>query len=150
MIKITGWFPKARREKFYLILSDWLKKENAFEDDEILGLRADCKESVESNARDLKKNQMTGGTKMIVYLIDTNVFIAVLKGNAKLKTLIENFACVLNTVVYVGLIQDAKNKAETRKIEKYLRRFELIHFDEEISRKAIELIRTYTKVMDCF
>jgi len=82
---------------------------------------------------------------MIDYLIDTNIFIAILKGNAKLKTLIENLICALDTVVYVELIQGAKNKAEVRKIEKYLTRFELVHFDETISRKAIELIRAYSK-----
>ena len=82
---------------------------------------------------------------MIEYLIDTNIFIAVLKGNGKLKSFIENLACALDTTVYVELIQGAKNKAEVQKIEKYLTRFELIHFDKVISRKTIELVRTYSK-----
>jgi len=82
---------------------------------------------------------------MIEYLIDTNIFIAVLKGNGKLKSIIENLACALDTTVYVELIQGAKNKAEVQKIEKYLTRFELIHFDKVISRKTIELVRIYSK-----
>jgi len=41
---------------------------------------------------------------MIEYLIDTNAFIAVLKGNAKLKSLIESLACALDTTVYDELI----------------------------------------------
>jgi len=82
---------------------------------------------------------------MIEYLIDTNIFIAVLKGNAKLKSLIESLACALDTTVYVELIQGAKNKAEVQKIEEYLTRFELIHFDKVISRKTIELVRIYSK-----
>ncbi|HSK73635.1 MAG TPA: hypothetical protein VK892_18200, partial [Pyrinomonadaceae bacterium] len=64
---------------------------------------------------------------MIEYLIDTNIFIAILKGDAKLKSFIEKLACALDTIVYVELIQGAKNKAEVRKIEKYLTRFERIH-----------------------
>ena len=82
---------------------------------------------------------------MIEYLADTNIFIAILKGNVQLKSFIENLACAIDTTVYIELIQGAKNKAEVRKIEKYLTRFELFHFDETISRKAINLIRTYSK-----
>jgi len=82
---------------------------------------------------------------MIEYLIDTNVFIAILKGNAKLKSYIENLVCALDTTVYAELIQGAKNKAEVQKIERYLIRFELIHSDKVVSRKTIELIRTYSK-----
>jgi predicted nucleic acid-binding protein len=82
---------------------------------------------------------------MIEYLIDTNVFIAILKGNAKLKSFVENLVCALDTPVYAELIQGAKNKAEVQKIERYLTRFELIHFDKAVSRKSIELIRTRSK-----
>jgi len=82
---------------------------------------------------------------MIEYLIDTNVFIAILKGNAKLKSFIEGLVCALDTTVYAELIQGAKNKAEVRKIERYLTRFELIHFDKAVSRMTIELVRIYSK-----
>ncbi len=51
---------------------------------------------------------------MIEYLIDTNIFIALLKGNAKLKSFVETLACAIDTIVYVELIQGAKNKAEFR------------------------------------
>ena len=83
--------------------------------------------------------------EMIEYLIDTNVFIAILKGNAKLKSFIEGLVCALDTTVYAELIQGAKNKTEVQKIERYLTRFELIHFDKSVSRMTIELIRTYSK-----
>ena len=82
---------------------------------------------------------------MIEYLIDTNVFIAVLKGDAALKSFIESLACALDTTVYAELIQGSKNKTEVQKIERYLTRFELVHFDETVSRRTIELIRTYSK-----
>lgn len=79
------------------------------------------------------------------YLIDTNIFIAILKGDAKLKSLVESLACAIDTIVYVELIQGSKDKSEVQKIEKYLTRFELIHFDKAISQKTLYLIRTYSK-----
>lgn len=82
---------------------------------------------------------------MIEYFIDTNIFIAVLKGNAKLKSFVENLSCALDTTVYAELIQGAKNKAEVQKIERYLTRFKLIHFDQTVSLKTIEIIRSYSK-----
>ena len=82
---------------------------------------------------------------MTDYLIDTNIFIAILKGDAKLKSLVESMACAIDTIVYVELIQGSKDKSEVQKIEKYLTRFELIHFDKAISQKTLDLIRTYSK-----
>jgi len=82
---------------------------------------------------------------MIEYLIDTNIFIAILKGDAKLKLFVESLAGALDTTVYTELIQGSKNKSEVQKIEKYLTRFELIHFDKNISQRTLELIRTYSK-----
>jgi len=82
---------------------------------------------------------------MIEFLIDTNIFIAILKGDVKLKSFIESLDCAIDTTVYAELIQGSKNKAEVQKIEKYLTRFELVHFDYAISQKTLELIRTYSK-----
>ena len=82
---------------------------------------------------------------MIEYLIDTNIFITILKGDAKLKSLVENMPCALDTTVYAELIQGSKNKAQVQKIEKYLTRCELIHFDKSVSQKTLDLIRKYSK-----
>ena len=82
---------------------------------------------------------------MTEQLADTNVFVAVLKGDLKLKAFIEGAAPSINTIVYLELIQGAKNKDEVRKIEEYLTRFELIHFDSVISRHSIRLVREYSK-----
>lgn len=82
---------------------------------------------------------------MIKYLIDTNIFVAILKGNKDFKNFIEINPSGLDTTVYVELIQGAKDKPEVQKIEKYLTRFELIHFSKEISQRTIRLIRTYSK-----
>lgn len=78
------------------------------------------------------------------HLPDTNIFIAIFKGDAKLKSLVENSDSAINTIVYLELIQGAKNKAEVSKIEKYLNRF--VHFDKSVSQKAIELGASFQKV----
>jgi predicted nucleic acid-binding protein len=88
---------------------------------------------------------MTDRRKMAEYLVDTNIFIAILKGDAKLKLFVESLACALDTTVYAELIQGSKNKAEVQKIEKYLTRFELVHFDNNVSTRTLELLRTYPK-----
>lgn len=82
---------------------------------------------------------------MAEHLPDTNIFIAIFKGDANLKILVENLDSAINTIVYLELIQGAKNKLEVQKIEKYLNRFELLHFDKAVSQKAIELVRIYSK-----
>ena len=82
---------------------------------------------------------------MAEYLPDTNIFIAIFKGDANLKSLVEKSDSAINTIIYLELIQGAKNKAEVAKIEKYLNRFELLHFDKAVSQKSIELVRTYSK-----
>jgi predicted nucleic acid-binding protein len=78
-------------------------------------------------------------------LIDTNVIIGLLRGDTKLKTFLESLNGAIDTVVYVELIQGAKNKTEVARIEKALGQFPMIHFDESISRRTIDLIRTYSK-----
>jgi predicted nucleic acid-binding protein len=82
---------------------------------------------------------------MTKLLADTNVFIAIFKGDLKLKSFVESELPSINTIVYLELIQGAKNKNEVRKIEEYLTRFELIHFDSIISWHSIHLVREYSK-----
>lgn len=45
----------------------------------------------------------------------------------------------------LNLIQGAKNKREVEQIEKALRQFEILHFNEDTSQRTIDLIRTYSK-----
>jgi predicted nucleic acid-binding protein len=61
------------------------------------------------------------------------------------ETLTWRTTCAIDTTVYVELIQGAKNKAEIALIEKQLKTFPVIYFKEAISRRVIDLIRTYSK-----
>ena len=82
-------------------------------------------------------------------VIDTNIFIYILKGDLKLKhwldSLEQKHHLIVNTIVHAELIQGSKDKAEIRQIEKYLVRFEYQHIDSRDAAEAIELIRTYSK-----
>lgn len=81
---------------------------------------------------------------MIKTLADTNIFVAILRGDSRLKDVVEGPRYAINTIVYLELIQGAKNKLEVRKIEEYLAAYELIHFDLDVSRRSIDLIRAYS------
>jgi len=78
-------------------------------------------------------------------LADTNVFIAIINGNPLLKEFIKTERPVISTIVYLELIQGSKNKAEVKKIEKLLSFFKVLHFNEAVALRSIEIIRKYSK-----
>ncbi len=82
---------------------------------------------------------------MAEYLIDLNIFTAVFKGDARIRVNLESLDAAIDTIVYLELLQAAKNNAQAEKVEKYLTRFELVCFDKKVSERAIELVRTYSK-----
>lgn len=78
-------------------------------------------------------------------IADTNIFIQIFRGDATLKNRIESLNVAITSIVVLELLQGSKGKAELRRIEKYLARFTVFHFDEGVSKKAIELVKTYSK-----
>lgn len=82
---------------------------------------------------------------MTEYLIDLNILTAVFSGDTRMRVILESLDSAVETIVYLELLQAAKNNVEAERIERYLTRFELIYFDKKISQKAIELMRTYSK-----
>ena len=78
-------------------------------------------------------------------LVDTNVLIGILRGDSKLSDFVDSLSCSIDTTVYVELIQGAKNKSDVEQIEIALTEYEMIHFNQAVSRKTISLIRTYSK-----
>ncbi len=81
-------------------------------------------------------------------ILDTNIIIELLKGNKETKELLEginekNFAIsiITNMELYYGAI----NKRELNKIRKFLKSFDLLLINEEISRIALDLIEKYSK-----
>jgi len=78
-------------------------------------------------------------------IADTNIFIQIFRGDADLKNRIESMNAAVISIVFLELLQGSKDKAELRRIEKYLDRFTVFHFDEAVSKKSIELVKTYSK-----
>lgn len=82
---------------------------------------------------------------MAEFLLDANILIGVFRGESDLKTFVERLDATIDTTVYVELVQGAKDNRDVERIEAALRRFEMVPFDESISRRTIALIRTYSK-----
>lgn len=78
-------------------------------------------------------------------IADTNIFIGIFRGDTALKNRIESLNTALTSIVVLELLQGSKDNIELRRIEKYLARFPVFHFDEATSKKAIELVKTYSK-----
>jgi len=77
-------------------------------------------------------------------LIDTCIFIDIFRGNRKLlEEIIKLPNSFINSIIYMELVQGARNKAELEKILRFLKRFKMIFIDETISQKAMELIVCY-------
>jgi len=80
-------------------------------------------------------------------LLDTNILIQILKGDQltidKVQNISENIA--ISSISSMELYYGALNKAEVKKIEKFLSLFEIIHLNREISTTSIKLVQTYAK-----
>ena len=81
---------------------------------------------------------------MAEFLIDTNIFSRIFTGDKKVKEFIETLDAAICTVVYVECLQGSKSNREKSIVESYLARFEINHITIDISRRTIDLIRTYS------
>src|SRR2546426_5818705 len=81
---------------------------------------------------------------MAEFLVDTNVFSRVFTGDRAVKEFIETLQAAICTVVYVECLQGSKSNREKSIVESYLTRFEINHITIDISRRTIDLIRTYS------
>lgn len=77
-------------------------------------------------------------------LVDSCIFIDIFRGNHDLYLDLMRLDAAINSIVYMELIQGARDKQELSMIEKFLRRFELLSIDEDISRKSVTLMKTYS------
>ena len=83
-------------------------------------------------------------------LLDTNILIEILKGNKETIQKVEAFDVMLcvSAISVMELYYGALNKAELGKLEKFISLFHLIHLihlDENISKSATKLIKSYAK-----
>ena len=80
-------------------------------------------------------------------IIDTDVLIWYLRGNAKAKKAVESsIPFSISAVTYIELIQGMKNKEEFRMFQKQIQKWntDIIQIDKEISSRAIFYIQEYS------
>jgi predicted nucleic acid-binding protein len=79
-------------------------------------------------------------------LCDTNIIIEVLKGKQKTIELVEKIGInqlTISSITEMELYFGAFNKTEMRLIQKYIRLLPIVHINNEISIKAVELIEKF-------
>ena len=78
------------------------------------------------------------------FLIDTNVFLNIFKGDLELSRFIKESQSFIDTTIYVECIQGSKSNREKQIIEKYLQSFPLLPITPVSSSLTIKLIRKYS------
>ena len=78
---------------------------------------------------------------------DTNILIEILKGDDKTVRKTESLEGELSisSISVMELFYGAFDKAEQRKLERFVALFRIVHVDQSISRRATELVRRYAK-----
>ncbi len=79
-------------------------------------------------------------------IIDTDVLVWYLRGNEASKKVVEqNVPFSISVVTYMELVQGMKNKAETKKFQKQMQRWntDIIQIDKEISSRAMFYVQEY-------
>ena len=80
-------------------------------------------------------------------LLDTNILIEILKGDRRTIEKVEslNERAAISAISAMELYFGARDKAEMRKLERFVSLFEIIHLNYEISTLAMKLIQKYAK-----
>ena len=81
-------------------------------------------------------------------ILDTNIIIELFKGNVETKELLKNIdeeEFAISIITSMELYYGAINKRELNKIKKFLKSFNLLTINEEISKIALDLIEKYSK-----
>lgn len=80
-------------------------------------------------------------------VLDTNILIEILKANKQTIEIVQDFneVLVISSISVMELYYGAINKAELKKLEKFVLNFKVEHLSEKISRQSITLVKTYAK-----
>jgi hypothetical protein len=80
-------------------------------------------------------------------IVDSDILIDVGRNDStaidKLKVENDNYTLAISSITEMELIVGCRNKTELRYLDQFLNSFEVITLNEEISRKAIELLKQY-------
>jgi len=81
-------------------------------------------------------------------LCDTKVIIEILKGDEKTIKIMESIGLeniAISSVTVMELYFGAFNKRELNKIKKHLKALNIVHFDNDVSELAVNMIESYSK-----
>jgi len=81
-------------------------------------------------------------------ILDTNIIIELFKRNVETEELLKNIdeeEFAISIITSMELYYGAINKRELNKIKKFLKSFNLLTINEEISKIALDLIEKYSK-----
>jgi len=81
---------------------------------------------------------------MSEYLVDTNVFSKIFKGDSKVKGFVESLDAAVDATIYIECLQGSKSNQEKRFIKNYLINFPVLLITPDISKRAIGLIDAYS------
>lgn len=77
-------------------------------------------------------------------LVDSCIFIDIFRGNRQLYQDLLKQKVFLNCIVFMELIQGSRDKIELKRINKFLKDFKILPITQKISRKSMELMKTYS------
>lgn len=81
---------------------------------------------------------------MIEYLIDTNVFSKIFKGDSAVANFVGNLESAIDVTIFIECLQGSKSNQEKRQIKKALDNFPVFPITPEVSMLAVELIDSYS------
>ena len=77
-------------------------------------------------------------------LVDSCIFIDIFRGNRQLYQDLLKQKVFLNSIVYMELIQGSRDKIELKRINRFLKDFKILPITQKISKKSMELMKTYS------
>lgn len=84
---------------------------------------------------------------MPLVVVDTDILIDVSRNDRTAIQYVSNLekstTVTMSAVTAMELIVGCRNKIELVRTEKFLKRFQLIHISEQISERAVDLLRAY-------
>lgn len=81
---------------------------------------------------------------MIEYLIDTNVFSKVFKGDKAVTGYVANLEAAIDVTIYIECLQGSKSNQEKRIVKKVSDNYPLLPIAPKTSERAVELIDDYS------
>jgi predicted nucleic acid-binding protein len=80
-------------------------------------------------------------------IVDSDILIDVARGDANaiscVSRLEKTSALAISAITQLELIVGCRNKTELRNLEKFLRRYQILKITDQISDRAVELLKQY-------